>query len=179
MSKNTLNIRDARPDDRATVLALTLAAYQEYAPLMPYWEYYKEDVVATLQDPEPAEQIVAEQGGAIVGSVLLFSVGTVFYLPDDDAITLMWPEVRLLAVAPDARGQGIGTALMDECIRRARRFGARFLTLHTNSIMSAAIRLYERMGFEHYPDLDFPVDERVTVKGYRFDLGPGTASKVT
>jgi GNAT superfamily N-acetyltransferase len=179
MSKNTLNIRNARPDDRATVLSLTLTAYQEYAPLMPYWEYYKEDVVATLQDPEPAEQIVAEQDGVVVGGVLLFPPRTVFSFSDDETITLRWPEVRLLAVAPDARGQGIGTALMDECIRRARRFGARFLTLHTNSIMSAAIRLYERMGFEHYPDLDFVVDEHVTVKGYRFDLWPGTASKIT
>jgi len=36
-----------------------------------------------------------------------------------------YPEVRLLAVAPAARGKGIGEALMRECIRRARRSGAR------------------------------------------------------
>jgi ribosomal protein S18 acetylase RimI-like enzyme len=173
-----LNIRDAGPDDRRAVLDLTLSAYEEYAPFMPYWRYYRGDIVATLEDPEPGEQILAEQDGIIVGSVLLYPAGTVFSFSNGDMFTLSWPEVRLLAVAPAARGQSIGTALMDECIRRARKSGGQFLTLHTNSIMSTAIRLYERMGFEHRPERDFPVDENVTVKEYRFDLRlkrmPGT-----
>ena len=153
------------------MLDLTLLAYEEYAALMPYWDYYKEDITATLQHPEPADQIVAAQAGRIVGSVLLFPAGTVFSSPhDDDAITLVWPEVRLLAVDPAVRRQGIGSGLMDECIRRARLSGAQFLTLHTNRVMKGAIRLYERIGFEPYTGLDFVVDGEVIVKGYRFNL---------
>ncbi len=163
-------IRDARPDEREKVLDLTLAAYEEYAPLMPYWNYYRDDIVRTLQDPRPAEQIVAEQSGRIVGAVLLFPTGTVFSTPDDDKITLVWPEARLLAVDPAVRRQGIGAALLGECIRRARLSGARFLVLHTNRIMREAIRLYERMGFERHTDLDFVIDGQVIVKGYRYDL---------
>jgi GNAT superfamily N-acetyltransferase len=169
---SALNIRDSRPDERDAVVSLTLTAYEEYASRMRYWKYYRENIISTLEEPEPAEQIVAERDEDIRGSVLLYPAGTVFSSPEGDTITLHWPEVRLLAVAPTARDQGIGTALIGECIRRARDSGAQFLVLHTNSIMSAAIRLYERMGFEHYPHLDFAVDENVTVMGYRFDLRP-------
>jgi GNAT superfamily N-acetyltransferase len=78
--------------------------------------------------------------------------------------------VRLLAVAPEARGQGIGTALMKECIRRARRLGAGCLNLHTTVVMQVAMRMYERMGFVRAPDLDFHPDPSITVKAYRLDL---------
>jgi GNAT superfamily N-acetyltransferase len=82
----------------------------------------------------------------------------------------MCPEVRLLAVAPEARGQGIGTALMKECIRRARRLGAACLNLHTTDMMQVAMRMYERMGFVRAPELDFHPDPSITVKAYRLEL---------
>jgi ribosomal protein S18 acetylase RimI-like enzyme len=78
--------------------------------------------------------------------------------------------VRLLAVAPEARGQGIGTALMKECIRRARQGGAACLNLHTTDMMQVAIRMYERMGFVRAPELDFHPDPNVTVKAYRLEF---------
>jgi GNAT superfamily N-acetyltransferase len=78
--------------------------------------------------------------------------------------------VRLLAVAPEARGQGIGIALMKECIRRARRLGAVCLNLHTTDMMQVAMRMYERMGFVRAPELDFHPDPSITVKAYRLKL---------
>jgi hypothetical protein len=44
------------------------------------------------------------------------------------------------------------------------------LTLHTTDIMRAAMRLYERMGFQRSPELDFQPVPEVIVKGYRLDL---------
>jgi len=164
-------IRDARLGDGKAILRVTLSAYEEYAPLMRYWEYYREDIIATLRHVEPADQIVAELDGSLVGSVLLYPAGTVFTFPDGDSLTLKWPEVRLLAVAPAARGKGVGTSLMGDCVRRAQASGARFLTLHTNDIMAAAIRLYHRLGFGHDPKLDFPIDEHLTIRGYKLALG--------
>jgi ribosomal protein S18 acetylase RimI-like enzyme len=59
---------------------------------------------------------------------------------------------------------------MYECIRRARQSGVTALTLHTTDMMRAAMRLYERLGFQRAPGLDFyPVPE-ITIKGYRLDL---------
>lgn len=76
-----------------------------------------------------------------------------------------------MAVAPSARGQGIGTALLQECVRRARRSGATTLGLHTHDAMQAAVRLYERAGFVRAPELDFQPPAGVLVKGYRLRLG--------
>ena len=177
--KESRVIRDARPGDRKAILRVTLSAYEEYAPFMRYWDYYREDIIATLERVGPAEQIVAELNGSLVGSVLLYPAGTVFTFPDGDSLTLKWPEVRLLAVAPAARGKGIGTSLMGDCIRRARRSGARFLTLHTNDIMAAAIRLYDRLGFQHDPGLDFPIDEHLTIKGYKLALDDKQGAGIT
>ena len=166
-----LHIRDARPGDRDAILAVTLAAYQEYAPLMAAnWEGYRRNILATLADVKPAEQIVAEQDGEVVGAVLLYPPGTVFSSAKGVRVTALWPEVRLLAVTPGARGQGIGAALMHECVRRAREGGAGALTLHTTDVMQVAMRMYERMGFVRAPELDFHPAPEVTVKGYRLNL---------
>jgi GNAT superfamily N-acetyltransferase len=142
----------------------------------PRWEGYRENILATLTDPAPAQHIVAEKEGVILGSVLLYPPGTAFSTPDEGPLAC--PEVRLLAVAPEARGQGIGTGLMKECIRRARRLGVVCLNLHTTDMMQVAMRMYERMGFVRAPALDFHPDPSITVKAYRLDLDrPGKAKR--
>src|SRR5262249_28885020 len=108
-NRPVLRIRDARDDEREAIKAVTLAAYAEYAPLLPppFWEGYRRQLLTTLDDAGSVERIVAERDRRIVGSVLL-------YAPDASAygaanVRAAWPEVRLLAVAPEARGQGVGT----------------------------------------------------------------------
>jgi GNAT superfamily N-acetyltransferase len=166
-----LHIRDACLADRGAIAAVTLAAYEQYAALMPaMWEVYRESILATLADVYPAQQIVAEQDDAIVGTVLLYPTGPAMTNPEGAAGTPTWPEVRLLAVEPTARKGGIGAALMQECIRRARQSGAAGLTLHTADIMQAAMRLYERLGFQRAPELDLQLGPDVTIKGYRLRL---------
>jgi predicted N-acetyltransferase YhbS len=166
-----LQIRDARSSDRDAIEAVTLSAFQEYAASKSNrWEDYRQGILAALAAVQPATQIVAEQDSEIIGSVLLYPKGTVIAIPGSAPITLSWPEVPLLAVAPTARGQGIGAALMEECMRRARRSGAKALALHTPDIKNAAMRLYERMGFQRAPELDFEPVPGVTVKGYLLTL---------
>jgi predicted N-acetyltransferase YhbS len=169
--KNQLKIRVAHSEDRDAARKITLSAFEQYAAVMPppRWQGYRENILATLTEIAPAQHIVAEKEGVIIGSVLLYPPGTAFSTPDEGPLTC--PEVRLLAVAPDARGQGIGTALMKECIRRARRLGAACLNLHTTDMMKVAMRMYERIGFVRAPDLDFHPDPSVTVKAYRLELG--------
>jgi GNAT superfamily N-acetyltransferase len=152
---------------------VTLASYEQYAAVLPppLWEAYRQNIVATLAKADPATQIVAEDAGGLAGAVLLYPAGSVMGEPGGaPALTLAWPEVRLLAVAPSARGSGIGRRLMEECIRRSRAAGARALTLHTTDMMRVAMRLYERMGFERAPDLDFAPAPGLLVKGYKLGL---------
>ncbi len=165
-------LREAKPADRDAILEVTLAAYQQYAAVMPpvHWQLYRQDIVATLADVTPALQIVAEQNGAVVGAALLYPGDMEASTPNGAPVTLASPELRLLAVAPAARGHGIGAAIVADCIARARASGAAELTLHTTDMMSVALRMYERMGFVHAPELDFHPAPGVTVKGYRLSL---------
>ncbi|HEV2438529.1 MAG TPA: GNAT family N-acetyltransferase [bacterium] len=173
-SGEALHIRSARDSDRAAIRDLTLAAYEEYAAVLPeaLWTGYRRNILATLDGDEPADRIVAEHEGAIAGSVLLFPPSRGAY--GDLAAGGDSPEVRLLAVSPAVRGQGVGAALMRECIRRARASGAAALGLHTTDMMRTAMRMYERMGFVRAPALDFNPAPGMLIKGYRLDLrGPG------
>jgi len=168
-----LKIRAARAGDREAIQKIPLSAFEEYAEVMPaHWEGYRESILTTLADVTPAEQIIAEQDGVIVGTVLLYPAGTTISTDEDPPVIREWPEARLLAVARAARARGIGTALMQECIRRARKMGAPFLSLHTTDAMRAAMHIYERMGFQRAPELDFFVAEDLIVKGYLFRIEP-------
>lgn len=165
-------VREARGGEGGSIEAVTLSAYQQYAAVMPpaLWERYRENIVATLAAAPPGTQLVVEVDGALVASVLLYPPGTTMARPGGGSTTLALPEVRLLAVAPSARGQGIGALLMDECVRRARASGATELTLHTTDMMQAAMRLYARVGFARAPELDFQPAPGVTAKGFRLAL---------
>lgn len=60
-------------------------------------------------------------------------------------------EVKRMYVAPAARGQRVGHAILDELEAEARRLGARRLLLETGPRQPEAIALYERAGFTHIP----------------------------
>ena len=167
------SIRDATSADYAAMRSLTLEAYEPYAQTMPEaaWGALYQAVTSVLNnlDAQEAEKIVAERSDQIVGSVLLYPPTEEDSYGQGKEAT--HPELRLLAVAPQARGLGIGRTLVDECIRRAKAMRATKLGLHTSDYMDVATALYLKLDFVRAPEADFEAAGPHTVKGYQLELG--------
>lgn len=64
-------------------------------------------------------------------------------------------EIAKMAVSPAARGKGYGDLLMNATVEFARRAGATKVVIVSNTVLTTAIRLYEKHGF-----VRVPLDER-------------------
>ncbi len=107
------------------------------------WDEHFEALVAHIvadfinnYKPERERCWIAEVNGEIVGSVFVVQAN------ETDA------KLRLLLVEPKARGLGLGTRLVEECIRFARRRGYQRLVLWTNNVLVEARHIYEKTGFK-------------------------------
>jgi ribosomal protein S18 acetylase RimI-like enzyme len=101
-------------------------------------------------------------------------VGTVTYVvPGQPYAEVSRPgeaEFRMLGVAPAGQRRGVGAALVQACIDRARAEGKQALVLCTDTKMQAAQRLYERMGFVRVPERDWVPNPIVHLLGYQLPL---------
>jgi predicted N-acetyltransferase YhbS len=170
-SETGICIRDAGPSDRAAIRDLTLTAYQEYAePLGEFWEGYKAEMLRRLENVKPAEQLVVDDNGEIVATMLLYPAGVTFTAPDGEQHTAEFPEMRLLAVSPEKRGRGLGTLLMRECVERVKASGAKSVMFHTTAL-TRVLPLYQRVGkFVRAPQFDFRFAPEVMLECYRLAL---------
>jgi ribosomal protein S18 acetylase RimI-like enzyme len=167
--RSPVMVRPARPAEYEALGELIVAAYRTLPD---------RDLRAS-QGYEPILRDVASRAGR---SVVLAAeldgglAGSVTYVPgpgpDSETDDPDAAEIRMLAVAPSARGRGVGRALVEACIQLAREAGRRRLVLHTRAVMDDARHIYESMGFLREPSLDFSVED-IDLLGYVLDLVGG------
>ena len=168
-AKDRPHLREASSDELDEVSELIRDAYLEYQNHFPpeRWEGYVRDMMDVRSRLGVADLIVAEVAGRLLGAVTFYPEAS---HSEREGWPAGWAGVRLLAVRPDARGLGIGKALMDECLRRCRQRAVPTLGLHTTEPMNVARGMYERMGFVRTPEYDFQRDRGLVVMAYRLDL---------
>lgn len=137
-------VRDFRQSDSQQVNALALCAFEQFKDAYEDWPEFQAKIANMSSLANVGEIIVAEAEGQIVGAVAYVGPN----VPKAEFFRLEWPIMRMLVVTPAFRGLGIGRALAEECIRRARRDRASVFALHTSEIMQIALPMYERMGFK-------------------------------
>ncbi|GET44207.1 GNAT family N-acetyltransferase [Microseira wollei] len=127
----TTIIRDALIHDFDDIASLSVVSYQEYADsLTPEnWEIMKQTLSSISRFAEQATFIVGEHNNRVVASVAYYSPG----YSDLQIFPSNWASLRLLAVLPEYRGRGIGKALTQTCIERAKRDGAEVIGLYTRA----------------------------------------------
>lgn len=157
-----VRLRPPGPGDHGWVIERNGALYaQEHG-----WDWTYEALVARIvagyldkHDPAREAAWIAELHGERVGAVFCVRV-------DDTTAKL-----RLLHVEPSARGTGVGTVLVDECVRFARAAGYRTLELWTVSLLAPARRIYQRAGFVLVEeDTADRFGHRLTGQTWRLDL---------
>ncbi len=110
--------------------------------------------------PERERGWIAEIDGAFAGCVFLSDVG-------DNAARL-----RCLLVEPSARGHGVGTRLVGECIAFSRAVGYDKIQLWTTPALEAARRMYARHGFVQVGEEDLhDWGEKLIGEIWELDLG--------
>ncbi|MET7684466.1 GNAT family N-acetyltransferase [Streptomyces sp. NPDC005423] len=132
------HIRIALPDDDEELGALDRAAWSPLHAVVPrerppYAPFFDERHRAE-------DHLVAELDRRIVGYVRLG-------LPTPLAANAHVRQIQGLAVAEEARGRGVGRALVRAAVEEARRRGARRLTLRVLGHNTPARALYASEGF--------------------------------
>lgn len=138
----TVTTRRYQVADRQTFIDLNRDWIEEYFVL--------ED--SDRQQLEELEAFILAKGGQIIVALIddqVVGSGAILSPHHDPEDGQKWLEIIKMAAQKDLRGQGIGRAVLEALIEEARSMEADAIWLETNADLKAAIRLYERCGFQH------------------------------
>ena len=167
ISVKGVEIRAVRPEEYTELADLTVAAYLGLGHVDDEYEPELRDIAGRVAGA--AVFVAVDDDDRVLGGVT--------YVPDRASPYAEFDGqhaagIRMLAVRPDAQGQGVGEALTLECIRQARTDGRRELILHSGLSMKVAHQLYQKLGFERDPNLDWWPTPGIELLGYRMHLDP-------
>ncbi len=162
-----VTIRPARESELAAVGALTLESYRADGFVTDDGTPYAGKLADAGARAREAELLVAvDDEDTLLGTVTIAPPGTVWaQVSGPDQL-----EFRMLAVAPVARGRGVGELLTRRVVARAEELRLSGVVLSSSVEMVAAHRLYERLGFHRTPELDWSPVPNTALITYRLNL---------
>jgi len=137
-----LTFRPIRPEDDAAVAAIIRRVMPEFGADGPGFAIHDPEVAhmsAAYSVPGSAYFVVAGDGGEVLGGA-----GIAALEGGEEAVC----ELRKMYFLPEARGKGVGQALLRHCLGVARDLGYRTCYLETLTGMDQAIHLYRKLGFK-------------------------------
>ncbi len=145
-----MEVRPAAVHELDAVGALSVAAYEDF--MLGPRDPYRARVGDAATRAREAELWVVAEDDDLLGCVTYCPPGSPWRELATDARE---GEFRMLAVHPAARGRGAGRALAVHCEARARAHGATRMVLSSLAEMTAAHRVYGRLGYVRDPDRDW------------------------
>jgi ribosomal protein S18 acetylase RimI-like enzyme len=146
-----ITVREARIPELDAAGELTASAYQDGGLSEDSYLPRLRDAAARHRTEGATQLVAVDPEGTILGTVV-YAVADTEYA---DLATGEQAEIRMLATASAARGQGVGEALVRACADRARAEKRPAIVLSTKPVMTTAHRLYERVGFVRTPERDW------------------------
>lgn len=149
-------IHSLRPGERESTLGVITRANAEFAAQVSedlFASYLASALDLDGRLAAGGDILVAERDGRIVGTI------TYFREANDEGMGPGFPVgtagIRATAVDPASRGLGLGVALVEACLERAREDRRVAIALHTAAFMTAAMAVYKRSGFVRDRSFDF------------------------
>lgn len=141
MEMNSIKIVDYKPIHQPWFEKFNRYWIEKYFVMEPVDEFVLTNPEEALLEPGGAI-LMAEFDGEIAGTVALRKIdGTTF-------------EFTKMAVDNKFQRKGIAEALSHASFKKAKALGADKVILYSNSVLTPAISLYEKLGFEHVPGAD-------------------------
>lgn len=160
-----VTIRPVAPQEQLAVAELTAAVYLGEGFSSPGYEPQLRDVPGRVAG---AEVLIALLDERVVGTVTFATHRS----PWAEQSVTGEAVIRMLAVDAATRGAGVGEALVRDCLRRAEQASCSMVRLSSQEDMTAAHRLYERLGFTRTPSFDWSPVPGLRLRTYALPLAP-------
>jgi putative acetyltransferase len=141
MHLNDVHIRSIQPNDNiaiAKIIRRTLEEFNANHPGTVYFDPTTDHLFELFQQMPGSVYYVAEQQASILGGGGIYP---------SEGLPAGTCELVKLYLVPEARGIGLGSALIRHCIGKARNLGYQKVYLETMNELNQAIKTYEKFGF--------------------------------
>ncbi len=142
MSKDTIVIREIKPEDNAQIEAIIRACFHEFKIPLEGTAYTDNETPKMYESYQNLNEIyyVIDNNGSILGG------GGIKPLKDFESDVC---EIQKMYFSPEVRGKGYGKLMFEKCMEAAKKMGYKQCYLESASQLKAAIHIYESYGFKH------------------------------